>query len=247
MSLEGKVAVITGGGRGIGEATALAFAHAGATVAVADLDAGLAGTVAAAITATGGRASAHAVDVSDRQAVEATMAAVVQRHGSLDILINNAGINRDALAKKMDAARWDQVIAVNLTGTWNCAQAAARPMMEARSGRIVNTASVGVRGNVGQANYSASKAGVIGLTRTLALELARYGINVNCIAPGATATPMLAGIPAEMAQGLKERIPLGRFALPEEIAQVHLFLCGDGAAYITGQVLFVDGGLSIGL
>jgi 3-oxoacyl-[acyl-carrier protein] reductase len=174
--------------------------------------------------------------------------------GRLDILINNAGITRDALAvrvkegevKKMSAAQWDAVLDVNLKGTFLVAQAAAVPMMAQKFGRIVNTASVGALGNIGQANYSASKAGVIGLTRTLALEWARYNITVNAVAPGAVKTRMTSTIPEGIARELGERIPLKRWAEPEDIAAVHAFLAGDDASYITGQVIWVDGGLTLG-
>jgi len=175
--------------------------------------------------------------------------------GRLDILINNAGINRDALAvrvkdgdvKMMSEEQWDAVMSVNLKGSFLCAQAASVPMMAQKYGRIVNTSSIGALGNIGQANYSASKAGVIGLTKTLALEWARFNITVNCVAPGATKTRMTAGIPENLMAGLLDKIPFRRLAEPEEIAAAHLFFASDDAAYITGQVLFVDGGISVGV
>jgi NAD(P)-dependent dehydrogenase (short-subunit alcohol dehydrogenase family) len=248
MRFEGKVALVTGGGSGIGEATAMRLAEEGAAVVVNDVNAAGAERVTKAIADRGGKARAAVTTITDKAAVESMVKEAVSAFGSVDVLINNAGINRDALLKKMSEEQWDQVLAVNLKGTFFCAQAAAAAMIAAaRGGRIVNTASIGVVGNVGQANYSASKAGVIGLTRTLALELARYGITVNCVAPGGTETQMLAGVPDEIRKGFIEKIPLRRFARPEEIAAVHAFLASDEAAYVTGQTLFVDGGITLGL
>jgi len=256
MRLKDKVAWITGAGAGIGRATAVRFAKEGAGLVLGDLDeAGLQET-AAAVEASGGQAVAVAGDITRREAAERMVAAALERFGQLDILINNAGINRDGLVVKvkdgqaqlMGDDQWDPVLAVNLKGTFLCAQAAAVPMIQrGEGGRVVNTSSIGALGNIGQANYAASKAGVIGLTKTLALEWARFGITVNCIAPGATATRMTAGIPEKLMEGLLAKIPLRRLAQPEEIAEAHLFLASDAAAYITGQVLFVDGGISVGV
>jgi 3-oxoacyl-[acyl-carrier protein] reductase len=254
MLLQDKVALITGGGNGIGRATAVRFAAEGAAVVVADLDeAGLAETVAA-VEAAGGRATAVAGDVTSRQDVSWMVATAVSEFGGLHIVINNAGITRDGLTTRikegepqyMSDDKWDAVLAVNLKGTWLVSQLAAVEMIEAGYGRIVNTASVAALGNIGQANYSASKAGVIGLTKTLALEWARYGIAVNCVAPGGVKTRMTESIPEKVMEGLVKGIPFGRFAEPEEIAAAHTFLASDQASYITGQVLFVDGGLSTG-
>ncbi len=255
MRLKDRVALITGAGRGIGRATALRFAAEGARVAVNDVDEEAGREAVAAIEQAGGEAIFVPADVTDRAQVEAMVNHVVGRWGRLDILINNAGITRDALAVRvkgdevhlMEEGAWDAVIDVNLKGTFLCAQAAAVPMIRRQYGKIVNTASIGMLGNVGQANYSASKAGVVGLTRTLALELARYGINVNCIAPGAVETRMTAAIPEKIKEGLLRRIPFRRMAAPEEVAALHLFLASDEAAYITGQVIFIDGGMSVGL
>ncbi|HEX9675571.1 MAG TPA: 3-oxoacyl-ACP reductase FabG [Anaerolineales bacterium] len=256
MRLKDKVAWITGAGAGIGRATAVRFAKEGAGLVLGDLDeAGLQET-AAAVEASGGQAVAVAGDITRREAAERMVAAGLERFGRLDILINNAGINRDGLVVKVKDGQaqlmgddvWDSVLAVNLKGTFLCAQAAAVPMIQrGEGGRVVNTSSIGALGNIGQANYAASKAGVIGLTKTLALEWARFGITVNCIAPGATATRMTAGIPEKLMEGLLAKIPLRRLAQPEEIAEAHLFLASDAAAYITGQVLFVDGGISVGV
>lgn len=253
MRLANRVALVTGGANGIGRATALRLAREGAAVAINDVSATAAHAVQQEVERAGGRALAVEADVTQRTQVEAMVAAVVRQFGRLDILINNAGINRDALTirikdghvTKLSDEQWDAVLAVNLKGTFLCAQAAALPMIEQRYGRIVNTASISARGNVGQANYAASKAGVIGLTRTLALEFARHGITVNCVAPGATKTQMTAGIPERILEEKVQRIPLRRMADPEEIANLHLFLASDESSFITGQVIYCDGGASI--
>ncbi len=254
MRLKDRIALITGAGQGIGRATAMRFAAEGARVAVNDVDQGAGEQTVAAIAQAGGEALFVPADVTDRAQVEAMVQTIIERWGRLDILINNAGITRDALTvrlkddeiQKMDEAAWDAVLTVNLKGTFLCAQAAAVPMIRQNYGKIVNTASVGMCGNIGQANYSASKAGVVGLTRTLALELARYNINVNCIAPGGVKTRMTAAIPEKIMDGLLQRIPFRRLAEPEEVAALHLFLASDESAYITGQVIFIDGGLTVG-
>jgi 3-oxoacyl-[acyl-carrier protein] reductase len=193
-------------------------------------------------------------NVAERADAERMVGAALDAFGRLDILINNAGITRDALTvrvkdgevKMMSDAQWDAVLGVNLKGTFLVSQAAAIPMMAQKFGRIVNTASVGALGNIGQANYSASKAGVIGLTKTLALEWARFNITVNAVAPGAVKTRMTAAIPENIAAQMSERIPLKRWAEPEEIAAVHAFLASEDANYITGQVIWIDGGLTLG-
>jgi 3-oxoacyl-[acyl-carrier protein] reductase len=254
MRLKDKVALITGGGNGIGRATALRFAKEGAVVVVADLDeAGVAET-AKLIADEGGKSLAVVGNVSARAEAQKMVDAALNNFDRLDILINNAGITRDALTtrvkdgetKMMTDEQWDMVLLVNLKGAWLMSQLAAVPMMKQKSGRIVNTASVGAQGNIGQANYSASKAGVIGLTKTHALEWARYNIAVNCVAPGGVKTRMTAAIPDNVMAGLVERIPLKRMAEPDEIASVHTFLASDDASYITGQVIWVDGGLTVG-
>jgi len=253
MRLGGRVALITGSGGGIGRSTALQFAAQGARVAVNDVDAAGAEETVALICSAGGDARLCPGDVTSASEVEAMVSGVVGAWERLDILINNAGITRDALAvrlkdgevKRMSEADWDAVLAVNLKGTFLCSQAAAVPMIRQSYGKIVSTASVSAFGNIGQANYAASKAGIIGLTRTLALELARYGINVNCVAPGGVRTRMTAAIPEKAMSALLERIPFRRLAEPDEIAAVHLFLASDDASYITGQCLVVDAGARI--
>ena len=255
MRLENKVAWVTGGGSGIGRATSMLFAREGASVIVADVDEAAAQSTVKEIIESGGQALSVVGSVTARDDVERMLQLALETYGRLDILINNAGINRDGLVVKikdgevqrMDEGKWDSVIEVNLKGTFLCAQAAVVPMIQQGGGRIINTSSIGALGNIGQANYAASKAGVIGLTKTLALEWARYKITVNCIAPGATHTRMTAGIPEKLMEGLLQKIPLGRLAVPDEIAAAHLFLASDEAAYITGQVLFVDGGISVGV
>ena len=247
MRLKDRVAIVTGGGAGIGEATCMRFAQEGAKMVVADVDMAAAQKVADAIKARGGQAVAFKVDVRVADEVTNMVGAALKSFGTLDIIVNNAGINRDAIAKRMTEEQWDLVLDVNLKGTFLCCQAASVPMMEKKYGRIINTSSIGSLGNIGQANYSASKAGVIGLTKTLALELAKYNINVNCVAPGATMTQMTAGIPPDIAAKFKEGIPLKRFADPAEIASAHVFFASEEASYITGQVLFVDGGISLGI
>jgi len=252
--LKGRVALVSGAGSGIGRATAVRFASEGAALIVSDVDPTGAEETRQAIQEGGGRARAVIGDVSQRVDAQRMVDAALENYGRLDILINNAGITRDALTvrikdeevRMMSDEQWDEVLSVNLKGTWLLSQLAAVPMIRQKYGRIVNTTSVGALGNVGQANYSASKAGVIGVTKTLALEWARFNIAVNCVAPGAVKTRMTAAIPEKVMAGLLERIPLRRMAEPDEIAAVHLFLSSDEAGYITGQVVWVDGGLTVG-
>jgi NAD(P)-dependent dehydrogenase (short-subunit alcohol dehydrogenase family) len=244
--LAGRVALVTGAGGGIGEATARRLAAEGAALVLNDVDGERVEAVAASLRQAGSRAVGVAGDVTRRRDAEALVARAAAEHGRLDVLINNAGVNRDAMSHKMTEEEWDVVLAVNLKGTFLCAQAALPGMRERGWGRVVNTSSISALGNVGQANYAASKAGVIGLTRTLALEYARHGVTVNCVAPGPVMTRMLAGVPEPLREKLVARVPAGRLAAPAEIAAVHAFLASDDAAYITGQVLFVDGGMSLG-
>lgn len=247
MRLKDKVALITGAGGGIGEATALLFAAEGAKVGVQDVNVAGAEKVVKAIKEKDGHAVAIAGDITKKANCESIVQSVISEFGKIDILINNAGVNKDSLVKKMTEEQWDAVLNVNLKGTFLMCQAVFDPMSQANGGKIVNTSSIGALGNVGQANYSASKAGVMGLTRTLALEFARSTINVNCVAPGATETKMTAGIPEDIRKFIEGKIPFRRFAKPAEIAAVHLFLASDDANYITGQTIFADGGISVGI
>lgn len=247
MRLNEKAAVITGGGRGIGRATCIRFAQEGAAVVVADVDEESAKTTAGEIEAEGGKARPVIVDVTDKASVKNMIDTCLNEFGKLNILINNAGINRDTIAAIMREDQWDQVINVNLKGTFLCCQAGLKPLRDSGSGRIINTSSIAALGNIGQSNYAASKGGVISLTKTLALEFANYKITVNCVAPGATMTPMFEKVPDNLKDKYRERIPLKRFADPGEIAAVHLFLASDEASYITGQTIFIDGGISVGL
>lgn len=246
MRLKDKVVLITGAGGGIGETTALRFAEEGAIVVVNDVNQEGAQRVVDAIKTKGTQALANFTDVTNKAQVEAMIKEIVEKYQKLDIIINNAGITRDAFVRKMEEKQWDQVININLKGTFLVSQAGMMPMMQARYGKIVNTASISALGNLGQINYSASKAGVIGLTKTLALELARYKINVNCVAPGAVKTAMTAQLPEKVVQEMTKRIPFRRFAEPTDVAKLHVFLASDDASYITGQVIFVDGGMSVG-
>ena len=241
-----KVVIITGGASGIGRVSALRFAAEGATVIIWDIDAAKAEATRGEIEAQGGRAVVAVVNTTQPEQVAAAAQAAHAEFGRIDVLINNAGITRDASLRKMTLAQWQQVIDVNLTGVFVCAQAVA-PYMEAqRSGRIINTSSVvGLYGNYGQSNYAATKAGLIGLTKTLARELGKYNITVNAVAPGFMMTDMLATIPEKVLEALKARTPLGRLGKPEDIAAAYLFLASDEAGYVSGTVLSVDGAITI--
>ena len=244
MDLSGKVALVTGSSRGIGRAAALRLAAAGAAVALnATRDVS---ETQAAIESAGGVCSAHIADVADASEAAAMVQGVIERHGGLDFLINNAGVNRDTLALRMSDDDWRRVIEVNLTGAFNCARAALKHMVRRRAGRIVNIGSVvGYRGNAGQANYSASKSGLIGMTRSIALEVGTRGVTANVIAPGYIETDMTRGVAETSLNAVREMIPAGRLGTPEDVAEAVLFLCSDEAAYITGQTLPVDGGLAL--
>jgi 3-oxoacyl-[acyl-carrier protein] reductase len=246
MRLKDRVALITGAGGGIGEATALRFSEEGASVALVDIQTEKIEGLAQKIRSRGGKSFSQKIDVRKRTQVQAVVQQVVKEFGRLDILINNAGLNIAVVAKKMTEEEWNQLIDINLKGTFFFSQAVLEPMSGQRYGRIVNTASIWIDGHVGQAGYSASKAGVIGLTKTLALEYAKYQITVNCISPGNVETPMISNVPTKMREEFLRATPLGRFADPREIANVHLFLSSDEASYITGAVIHVDGGASVG-
>jgi 3-oxoacyl-[acyl-carrier protein] reductase len=241
--LEGRVSLVTGASRGIGRAIAQAFAAEGAHVVLAARDAAKLAEAVAEIQAKGGKAEALALDVSDRASVEAGVAQVVAAHGRIDHLVNNAGVTRDNLLLRMKDEEWRQVLDTNLTGAFLCTQAVLKPMLKQKSGRIVTiTSVVGLAGNAGQANYAASKAGVIGFTKSVAREVASRGITANAIAPGFIETDMTAAMSEKAREAVFAAIPLGRVGRPEDVAGAALFLVSDAAAYVTGQVLAVDGG-----
>ena len=243
FDLSGKVALVTGASRGIGRGIAQQLARQGAVVVCAARGENAAAT-AAGIVAAGGRAEAIALDVTVAAEIEAAVAGMLERHGRIDLLINNAGIARDQLMLRMKRDDWDQVIATNLTAAFACVQAVVKPMVKQRGGRIISISSVvGQMGNAGQANYAASKAGLVGFSKALARELASRNITVNVVAPGFIETDMTRAI-AEKAQGdWSAQIPAGRLGTPEDIATAVGFLASDEASYITGQVLAVNGGM----
>ena len=246
MLLKDKVALVTGAARGLGKAIALGLAREGARVVISDVNLEGAQRTAKEIESLGRQTLVFKTDVSKTKEVNEMVDKILDKLGRIDILINNAGITADALLIRMKEADWDRVIEINLKGAFNCLKAVAKPMLKARSGKVVNVASViGLIGNVGQANYAASKAGIIGLTKSSARELAPRGINVNAIAPGFIKTPMTERLAAAAKEEMRKRIPLGRFGAPEDVARVVLFLVSDSAGYVTGQVINVDGGMAM--
>jgi 3-oxoacyl-[acyl-carrier protein] reductase len=244
LELTGKVALVTGAAQGIGKAVALLLARNGADLVVSDINLEKAQETAKEIQAIGRKALAVKVDVANLRDVERMVQAVLEQLHQIDILVNNAGITRDKLILRMTEEDWDAVIDVNLKGTFNCTKVVIRHMSKQKSGKIVNIASVvGEMGNAGQANYSASKAGVIGFTKTIAREFAQRGINVNSIAPGYVETPMTNALPEKVKEELKRMIPMERLGRPDDIAEAVLFLVSASSNYITGQVLNVNGGI----
>jgi 3-oxoacyl-[acyl-carrier protein] reductase len=244
--LIGKVSLITGAAQGIGLATAKKFAQEGAVVVVCDIHAEAVNAAVLQCQALGAQVEGHAMDVTQRDQVDAVVAAVLARHGRIDVLVNNAGITQDARLQNMTQEQFDRVIDVNLRGVFHCAQAVANTMVAQGSGVILNASSVvGIYGNFGQTNYAASKFGVIGFTKTWSRELGPKGVRVNAVAPGFIATPILNTIPEKVIAEMAQRVPLRRLGQPEEIANVYAFLASDEASYINGEVIEVSGGMTL--
>jgi 3-oxoacyl-[acyl-carrier protein] reductase len=246
MKLENKVAIITGAGSGIGRESAVLFAKEGAKVVVADVNEKGGEETVSTIKNDGGESFFFKLDVTDREQSKNMVKTTMEKYGRIDVLINNAGITQDALVAKMTEEQWDRVIDINLKGVFNCTQAVVEVMINQGKGAIVNTSSiVGVNGNVGQVNYAATKAGLLGMTKTLAKELGRKGIRVNAVAPGFIQTPMTAAVPDKILEMMKEKTPLKRLGEPRDIANAYLYLASDEANFVNGAVLAVDGGLVI--
>ena len=244
MLIEDKVAIVTGAAQGIGRAIALCLAGEGADVIIPDVNGGKAQEVANEVESLGRRSLSVTVDVTDDEGIGRAVTKSLDKFGRIDILVNNAGITRDALLVRMKRSQWEDVINVNLTGVFNWIKACAKPMMKQKSGRIVNISSIiALVGNAGQANYAASKGGILGLTKSAAKELAPRHINVNAVAPGFIATQMTEGLGEDVKKKMLSGIPLGRWGEPGEVARVVLFLVSEASSYITGQVINVDGGM----
>ncbi len=244
MSLQGKVALVTGSAQGIGKSIALALSGNGADCIISDVNLEMAENTAEEIRASGRKSIALKANVADSGEVSDMIKKGIDELGKIDILVNNAGITRDGLLMRMKDEDWDLVLSINLKGSFLCSKAVARPMMKQRSGRIINIASiVGAMGNVGQANYVASKAGLIGLTKTIARELASRGITCNAVAPGFIDTAMTQSLPEDVKENLYAQIPMGKLGTPEDVAGAVRFLASDEAAYVTGQVIHVNGGM----
>ena len=246
MRLKDKVAIITGSARGIGQATALKFAAEGARVVVCDLERKAVDQVLAQIAQAGVQAIGFTLNVTDTASIAAMVRGVMDKHGRIDVLVNNAGIVDDAMFRKMTDEQFDRVIDINLKGTYNCARAVVDIMIAQNAGVILNASSVvGIYGNFGQTNYAASKFGVIGMAKTWARELGRKGIRANAVCPGFVETTILRSIPQKVMQAMIDRVPLGRLARPEEIANTYAFLASDEASYINGAVIEVSGGATV--
>jgi len=246
MKLKGKICIVTGAAQGIGLATALKFAREGAVVAICDMLAGPVHEAVAQCRALGARAEGYIVNVTERAGVDAMVAAVHAAFGRIDVLVNNAGITKDARLQKMTLAQFDAVIDVNLRGVFHASQAVADVMVAQGSGAILNASSVvGIYGNFGQTNYAASKFGVIGFTKTWSRELGPKGVRVNAVAPGFIETPILGSIPDKVLDHMREQVPLKRLGRPDEIANVYAFLASDEASYVNGAVIEVSGGMTV--
>ncbi len=248
MRLDGKVCIITGAASGIGKAASLLFAKEGAIVCACDVSQQALDSLVQEAAGLSGKIDTYVLDVTKREQVFKVVDEIANKYGKIDVLVNNAGITRDALLLKMTEEEWDAVINVNLKGVFNMTQAVAPHMVKAQKGSIINTSSVvGIYGNIGQTNYAATKAGVIGMTKTWAKELARKGaqIRVNAVAPGFIKTPMTDKVPEKLVEAVVTRTPLARMGTPEEVANVYLFLASDESSFVTGQVIGVDGGLQL--